>query len=298
MFLLALWSCTPGSETGPCDPPGITHSPADGATNVGPASPITVQFDTAPAEDPYIWVDGGVGGDAVPDPARTTWTMTPDSPLARSTTYTTRVEVCGEATEARFTTLGPAVGDSVVGGMWRMELDADDTLWIAPAGSDFIRSVMGNSDSFIFTASALEAGDMFTALVPGREHDGVFEQDPCASPVLFDAVSFDADPHLSVPPTLVTLPIGSVTYQVFDFTAEWTFSPDGAGLEALRIAGLLDVRPLGFGSVCPIAEAAGGGCVPCPDQAAGTPEAACLGVEILDPWAPRVDVALGPGGGC
>lgn len=289
-MVMLLLACA--APTAPCVPSPATIWPEDAAVDVPPDTRPTVTL-ADPAAAPRLWVDGGVTGTWADDGAGK-WTLAPDAPLARATTYTVFADVCGEETTSTFTTLDPPVGALAVGSVFRMELDAPDIAWVQPTQLGLVAEYLREIDSLVFSVREVADGRLTLVMAAGwePETDGRFAQYPCVEPVALDA-DFGLDPTFSTAPVdtaLHTVEDTGQSFGLFDFVVTGEISQDGAALLDLTLSGLLDVSGVNVGAstVCAFSDE-DHPCEPCYE---GAPDATCLPAIVTDPVAPVVDIAF------
>ena len=285
-------------DTASCTASLTTVDPAEGGVGVYYRSPVTLSFDG----------DGSAALIQVLDPAGADIGMTPtwqagnnmvvlEGGLSPSTAYTVHVELCGVTNETHFTTSSDGspltVGvDELIGRTYSFALaDAeftepavlemfDDTKLVTPLGF-----MVQNADA---TTLELLGGVL-------SRKDGVLVQTDETDTWDFPASDFTAQPYFttyidSLAIVYSDTGVEKTTIQLYKFTLDGIFTPDGSAITHGHVDTLVDVRNLGplFGledtptAVCEFAADFAVYCVACPDEVES-----CLytiGEDINAPW--------------
>ncbi len=285
-------------DTASCSAALTAVDPAEGGVDVYYRRAVTLSFDG----------DGSAALIQVLDPAGADVGMIPtwqagnnmvvlEGGLSPSTAYTVHVELCGITNETHFTTSSDGspltIGvDELIGRTYSFALaDAeitepavlemfDDTKLVTPLGF-----MVQNADA---TMVELLGGVL-------SRKDGLLVQTDETDTWDFPASDFTAQPYFTTYIDSLAIVysddgVDKVTIQLYKFTLDGIFAPDGSAITHAHVDTLVDVRNLGplFNledtptAVCEFAADFAVYCVACPDEVE-----ACLytiGEDIYAPW--------------
>lgn len=292
------------TANGTCTASLKTVDPAEGGVGIYYRSVVTLSFD-GDGSPALIQVLNPEGADVGMTP---TWQagnnmVVLEGGLSPSTAYTVHVELCGVTNETHFTTSADGspltIGvEELIGRTYSFALaDAeitepavlemfDDSRLVTPLGF-----MVQNAD-----ATTLELlGGVLSRL------DGELVQTDETDTWDFPASDFTAQPYFttyidSLAIVYSETGIPKTTIQLYNFTLDGIFAPDGSAITHAHVDTLVDVRNLGplFGledtptAVCEFAGDFAVYCIACPDEP-GYPggEGSCLytiGEDIDAPW--------------
>jgi len=267
VFVAAL-GCNGGKDTGTTDTGTCSNSiistfPADGATDAYYRTTIEVKFDNQEDSASFAVADGDgndVSGSS--DWNGDTLVLTPDSPLAPSTTYTITIDYsCATGVTQSFTTseVGTAVdtsGHAMDGRSYLLDLSSGR--FVQPEGvgdiiGDYLDQIVivgvdhvdAENDTLVMLGALGEqdstrAGGAHTA--DGSMSD-IFQA--CEPTINFpDAPDFSTNPYFSAGPADTTISVAGFSVDIQHLQISGAFGPDGSYISGATLAGKIDTRPL------------------------------------------------------
>ncbi|MCK6529011.1 Ig-like domain-containing protein [Myxococcota bacterium] len=269
-------------------------SPEDGAQDAYIADPVRIGFRQAETEPDVLVTAGdqGVAGRVEVSADGLVATFWPDGPLFADTLHSVTVAFSGGVHTFTFRTSAwgqPLSPGADVAGTYAFAW-ADAEVAEPASFADLLGE--GAYEGLLIQVSGGVAPDSLDLLVARSGDGSSAAQALCTPTARWDGASFDAPPFVDWDADPGALPARAGLLRVHEATFDAVFDSGAAVLGEVRLAGLLDLGPLGDGSVeaaCAREEEAGGaGCVPCPDDGG----ASCLPLEVRAPAAPRTEQSV------
>jgi hypothetical protein len=236
-----------------------------------------------------------IDGTVTMDEEQVIWA--PTTGLTPNSAHTATISWCGDEASIGFTvsTVGEPLETDVTGQTYALDLNS--ATWVTPTGLD---TLIGDSLNMSILFGIEEASDIldFMGAIPVS---GTTDQDFCVPTLDFDPISFERSPYFEVGP--VDMPISMMGYSlsIYDMNISGTFDADGEGIQAVGLAGALDLRDIApalgelsgglvtdAASACDMLVMLGITCDDCPTDG----ESVCIGLELTDIDATATGVSL------
>jgi len=270
-------STAPDDSGTSCTAEVLDTSPRTGASSWLYSDPLRVTFDE-PAKAATFTLTDAAGGDV---PFTATWDkgatdVSLDAALTGSTTYTLGITACGTTTSVEFTTSvyglplakGPA---ELVGKTYTFDLSTAE--YEKPAGLGALIALYVSAQVLLGVTAADETTIEFLGGQGGVDEFGMYSQDLEVDTFDLEKGDFTAAPYFRVSAPEMQI-VADATYALYDFAAEGTFAPDGAGIGGATLSMLVDTSNLGDAmnlphgddpmAVCDYVEPLGIPCETCP----------------------------------
>lgn len=269
--------------------------PAADATNAYYRTTIEITF-TAADTSATMSVDGGVTG--ATEWRGNTLVLTPDSPLAPSTSYTVNISYCDGEKNPSITFKTSEVGGSTdSGGLVDNAylLDLASARFVYPEGVGPLLQQYLTVDILMGITSADASNIQFEGAI-GVENAEPPVQDTCQPTIPFPEADFSDNPYFEVGPATTTISVSDFDVTITDLFISGAVSPSGDYIDGAVLAGAVDTRPLvplldeegADDAICELAESIGVSCETCPDGSGDF----CLSLYVDSISAPGLDSSV------
>jgi len=233
-----------------CTASVVSVDPEDNATDVDPASAVTIGFDSAvsPDQDWSLDVEGATGSATLSaDGLSASWT----GALDPDTNYVVHASACGNEWQSTFRTAPPAIDlASLVGNTYVLDWD---TVNLSEPGNGAALKLLVNIDYVLAQIiSADPSGDTATALGTIGTDDGAGNAVPVCDVAVQETADFSQNPTFSLAGdfTVVVNPTTGQQATIEDFQLQGLMSQDGTQITDVSLQGLAATEQFLDGADC------------------------------------------------